>query len=239
MISQSVVKKLATKFQTTALNIQREYIQHLFLSYFYKEASTDKILFKGGTALRIIYGSPRFSEDLDFSSTIREKKQIENIVLSTLEAIEREGVETEIRESKETSGGYLSIIDFNIYGEIIGIQLEISQRRKLQLGEVVTIANDFMPSYTIIRLSQQQLISEKILALRMRKKPRDYYDLYYILRAGLLTSGERIVLNEIIKTIPSIDINFELELKRFLPQSHWSVIRDFKNNLIREVRRFI
>ena len=100
MISQSVVKKLATKFQTTEMNIQREYIQHLFLSHFYKEASTDKILFKGGTALRIIYGSPRFSEDLDFSSTIREKKQIENIVLSTLEVIEREGIETEIRESK-------------------------------------------------------------------------------------------------------------------------------------------
>lgn len=239
MISQGVVKKLAIKLQTTELNIRREYIQHLFLSHLYKETSTDKILFKGGTALRIIYGSPRFSEDLDFSSTIKGKKQIENIVLSTLEAIEREGVETEIKESKETSGGYLSIIDSNIHGEIIGIQLEISQRRKLQLGEVVTIANDFIPSYTIVRLSQQQLISEKILALRVRKKPRDYYDLYYILRAGLLTSSERTVLNEIIKTIPSVDINFELELKRFLPQSHWPIIRDFKNNFVREMRRFI
>lgn len=34
---------------------------------FYQEKEAEAILFKGGTALRLIYQSPRFSEDLDFS----------------------------------------------------------------------------------------------------------------------------------------------------------------------------
>lgn len=68
MISSDFVKRLATQTQTTELNILREYLQHLFLSYFYKRKDSEKVLFKGGTALKFIYGSPRFSEDLDFSA---------------------------------------------------------------------------------------------------------------------------------------------------------------------------
>jgi len=37
---------------------------------------SQKLVFKGGTALRLAYGSPRFSDDLDFSElkTIELKK---------------------------------------------------------------------------------------------------------------------------------------------------------------------
>ncbi|MBI3335601.1 MAG: nucleotidyl transferase AbiEii/AbiGii toxin family protein [Candidatus Portnoybacteria bacterium] len=70
MISQDTITKFADRYQTTELTIRREYLQHLFLSYFYKQGNTDNIYFKGGTALRFIYKSPRFSEDLDFSSSL-------------------------------------------------------------------------------------------------------------------------------------------------------------------------
>lgn len=72
MIADHVLKSLATKFQTTELNVRREYCQHLFLSYFYQQPLTDHIYFKGGTALRTLYNSPRFSEDLDFSASITD-----------------------------------------------------------------------------------------------------------------------------------------------------------------------
>ena len=48
-------------------NIVREYFQNVFLAKLYTLSEAEKMLFKGGTALRILYGSPRFSEDLDFS----------------------------------------------------------------------------------------------------------------------------------------------------------------------------
>lgn len=70
MLTQNYIKELATRKQTTELNIRREYLQHLFLSYFYQQPKTESVFFKGGTALRILYGSPRFSLDLDFSSSL-------------------------------------------------------------------------------------------------------------------------------------------------------------------------
>ena len=67
MITQDAIKKLAIQYRTSEFpNIVREYFQHLFLSQLYRMEKADSLLFKGGTALKIIYGSPRFSEDLDF-----------------------------------------------------------------------------------------------------------------------------------------------------------------------------
>ena len=68
MIAKESIKKLSLLLRTAEFpNVVREYFQHLFLSYLYSLEGSEKMLFKGGTALRIIYGSMRFSEDLDFS----------------------------------------------------------------------------------------------------------------------------------------------------------------------------
>jgi predicted nucleotidyltransferase component of viral defense system len=112
MISADVITKLSRKYQTTELNVRREYVQHLFLAYFYQQPQAKAIFFKGGTALRIVYGSPRFSEDLDFSSTLHSREEIEEAVLHTLHAVEREGIKTDISESKDTSGGFWPL--FNV-----------------------------------------------------------------------------------------------------------------------------
>ena len=83
MISKEQFRKLTVKYQTTEWNTAREYLQHIFLSYFYELSQSGGIYFKGGTALKLIYGSPRFSEDLDFSSnqttlTLEDIRQIFN-----------------------------------------------------------------------------------------------------------------------------------------------------------------
>jgi len=49
------------------LNLAREYLQHYVLYLMYREKIYLDQAFLGGTALRIIYGTRRFSEDLDFS----------------------------------------------------------------------------------------------------------------------------------------------------------------------------
>ncbi len=133
MLSQNTIQTIAKKLQTTQLNIRREYVQHLFLSYLYKEDQADNLLFKGGTAFRIIYNSPRFSEDLDFSTSIRDIQQIENMIGAALEEIEREGVQTEIVESKKTTGGYLGIAAFRLQEDVLDVQLEISQRKDVKI----------------------------------------------------------------------------------------------------------
>lgn len=240
MITAEQIKKLAIKYQTTQLNVEKEYFQHLFLSYFYQQPQAEKIYFKGGTALRIIYDSPRFSEDLDFSAKKMNTKDIEQAIVNTLNEIEKENIDVSIKEAKTTSGGYLAKIAFEAGGmHSVLVEIEISLRQVEAAGEVVSINNDFAPPYTIFSLSLGQLVDEKIQALLYRKKPRDFYDLYFILRSNLLPATKKGILSKALKTLKQTDINFEKELKQFLPKTHWALIRDFKHALEREIQKFI
>jgi len=236
MISNQFIKDFSTKYQTSDLNVRREYIQHLFLSYFYRHPKSSKIYFKGGTALRIIYRSPRFSEDLDFSLSEVTIDQIEDIVIDTIREIEREGIKIDIKESKKTTGGYLAIISFSLQGQKIDIKLEISQRKEKNIGEIITIINDYIPPYNMTAITKELLVAGKIHALLERQKARDFYDLYYFLRANLISVNEKNILPKVLALLSNNNIQFNKELKIFLPKSHWGIIKDFKKILAQEIR---
>lgn len=233
MLAQDEIKRLALKLQTTELNIRREFVQHQFLRFFYQQAKASEIFFKGGTALRIIYQSPRFSEDLDFDSKLN-LSELESVIESTLELLAMDGTKSEILESKMTSGGYLGIITL----DDLKTSLEISNRKN-SIGEPNTIVSDFTLPYTLISLKKESLVSEKIDALITRQKPRDFYDLYFMLRSNLLSRKQKERALESISLIKTININFEKELKIFLPKSHWPVIADFKSLLLKEIGLYI
>lgn len=239
MIADSVIQYLSHKLQTTDLNIRREYLQTIFLSHFYRNPDSDKIYFKGGTALRLIYKSPRFSEDLDFSSTTTTINKIEDIIIETAGEIEREGIAVEIGESKKTTGGYLAIINFLLHSREIAIKFEVSQRKERNIGETVVLSSDYMPPYSLVAIKKGQLIQGKIHALLERHKARDFYDLYFILRAYLLPASEKDVLKKVLILLDKYNIQFAKELKAFLPKSHWGIIKDFKKSLKEEIRRVI
>lgn len=239
MISAKNIQSLSTKFQTTEQNVNREYIQHLFLSIFYQQSDSYNILFKGGTALRIAFNSPRFSEDLDFSTQIFNTKLIENTIISTLNTIELLGIKTNIIESKETTGRYFSDIEFRLNDTNIPILLQFSKRKKNDTNEIITISNDFIPPYTISLLSREQLFEEKIQALLTRSKPRDFYDIYFIIRTNLISQKQKKHLSKIATKLKSAKINFDFELKQFLPKNHWTITKNFKHNLNLELSKFI
>ena len=49
-------------------NILREYLQYKILDIIFNSRLAPKLSFLGGTALRIVHGNNRFSEDLDFDN---------------------------------------------------------------------------------------------------------------------------------------------------------------------------
>jgi len=250
MISNETLEKLVRQYQTGIFpNIVREYFQHVFLSELYKLPETEKILFKGGTALRIIYGSPRFSEDLDFSlfgiKPTDVKRFVEGLFENVLVIIERTGIHVELSgKSDATSGGYFGAATFKILDyQPVGVEINVSARNGREInGEVDSVANDFVPTYTLVHLPQNELIDEKIFdALLKRKKPRDFYDLYFIMRKGMLSPDQKRRLaglkTEIITDAKSI--NFRGELGAFLPTDQQAIIRDFNRALEAELNRQI
>lgn len=238
MLEKKQIIDLSVKMQTTELNIIREYLQHRFLSFFYKREKSREIYFKGGTALRIIYNSPRFSEDLDFTSGKVKISEIEDLIVDTLGDLLREGLVGEIKESKKTSGGFLALIDFKIYNYNLALRIEISAREKGHnvKGEFAQINSALSPVYILWHLATEQLIHEKIQATLTRAKPRDFYDIYFLLRSRLINPSEKNLLKKIPKILGEVDINFSRELKEFLPLSLYPVIKNFKEALLRELR---
>jgi len=240
MMTVETIQKLATQHQTTAINIAREYCQHLFLSAFYQRHAADRVLFKGGTALRILYGSPRFSEDLDFSGFGIRKPAIEELITESLSAVERVGVSIDIEEAKATSGGYLGIIHNRFGDYCVEIRLEISLRdRGAVKPEMALIAGDFLPAYTLLHLPQDLLVEEKLKALLDRAKPRDFYDLYFILRKGLLPQKRRHLLAEVLARLKQVKSGSLQELKLFLPRDQQALAKDFQRTLERELKRYV
>lgn len=239
MISRETITEAATRYHTRDFNIAREYVQHVFLNYLYKKADSERLLFKGGTALRIIYKSPRFSEDLDYSSFGLNAAQIENLFLSTLADLERFGLSIALHEkSHETSGGYYGEAKFNIYEHAVALEINVNAKPgDTIVGEYKLIHGDFAPNYGLQMLPETILVQEKIQALMTRKKPRDFYDLYFMLRTGLVSPERREILRQTLPTIEATDIDFRQELEVFLPQDHQAIIRDFKQNLLSEVKR--
>lgn len=248
MISIENMEKLAKQYQTSVFpNIIREYFQHIFLSELYKLPETEKLLFKGGTALRIIYGSPRFSEDLDFSlfGVLHNETKIfiEDLFIKVLTEMERVGIKVEIGEkSNTTSGGYFGVATFKLFDyQLIGVEINISERNGRNVkGEIDSVTNNFTTAYNLVHLPQEELVGEKIFsALVERKKPRDFYDLYFIMRKGMLSSEQKKKLSEIKDNIVNWagQIDFRAELGAFLPTDQQSIIRDFPRALEAELNR--
>lgn len=240
MLAQTTLQQFTKESQTDFENILREYLQHLFLSYFYQNDKSDQILFKGGTALRIVLSSPRFSEDLDFTGINISNQKIENIIANTLANIEKSGINVDISESKQTSGGFLAIITFDIFNLKPKIRIEISLRKgKLIKGEPVVVQNIFLPSYTLVQMPLVNLIDEKIVALVARQKPRDFYDYYFLLSNNYPQVKEKENLEKVLKLLKTSKINFKSELRKFLPISHYLYLKNFKEALEQKIKNFL
>lgn len=240
MLSIKNLEKYTNQFQTSIDNIVREYCQHLFLSYLYQEPGSEKLLFKGGTALRIVFESPRFSEDLDFSGFNIRYTEIEKILTNTLSNMEKGGLMIDITESKQTSGGYLAILIFKIEEYITKIQIEISLRGgKQMVGTRTIIRNDFIPAYTLVHLPTDDLVGQKIEALLDRKKPRDFFDYYYLLSGNHAIAKNKKNLQTIIVLLEQSKIDFRNELRRFLPASQARHMKDFRKILIDKINTYI
>ncbi|MFA6549354.1 MAG: nucleotidyl transferase AbiEii/AbiGii toxin family protein, partial [Candidatus Margulisiibacteriota bacterium] len=65
-MDESLLNNLAHKLKIAPLSIIREELEMLLLLNIAEEPFAKNLIFYGGTALRLAYNCPRFSEDLDF-----------------------------------------------------------------------------------------------------------------------------------------------------------------------------
>lgn len=240
MLSRDNLEKFTKQQQTSVQNVVREYCQHLFLSFLYQNPGSEKMLFKGGTALRMILKSPRFSEDLDFTGVNVTHREIEGIFTNTLANIEKTGMVVHVTEATKTTGGYLGIATFEAYDMKTNVQIEVSLRRGKTFKKTrALIASDYIPAYTLVHLSLDGIIQGKLEALMDRHKPRDFYDYFFLLSGNHPEARTKENLQKALKLLQKENTNFQTELKKFLPASQAMHLRDFKEILERKILAYL
>ncbi len=236
MLSLESLKTLATKWQTHPVNVSREYVQHVFLSCLYRLPESDALAFKGGTALRLLYGSPRFSEDLDFTGGLKIF-HLQKLLKRAGELVREEALPLETLESKPTSGGCLALYSCQIHGDRVQLELNVSLRSKART-EPVLVATPLYPAYQCLSLPAGELVKEKIEALFSRKKARDFFDLYFVIRQRLGMEAVIPHKKKLIDVVKHLDAGtLQRELKIFLPVSHHKTIANLPQALSMELNR--
>ena len=77
--------------------ILREYLQYKILQNIFDSMYGKSLCFLGGTALRIVHNSTRFSEDLDFDNFGLSVADFDGLIQEIKKKLELEGYEVEIR----------------------------------------------------------------------------------------------------------------------------------------------
>ena len=184
-------KNLASYKEITGFSlgqIEKDYLQHIFLLYFYKKIK-DELVFKGGTALQKTYGLNRFSEDLDF--TMKFDMDIELVLKTVLTNMNIFGCESSTKKKKGDDIGDKYVI--KIKGPLFDgaeqshayIRLDISKREKvvlpLKINTITPIYAD-LPPYTVPIMAPSEIMAEKIRAILTRNNARDIYDLWFLIQ---------------------------------------------------------
>jgi len=190
MMLKPELQKYCQKLGFNLGQAEIDYLQHLFLS-FLSHYSAEPLIFKGGTALQKGYGLPRFSIDLDFTAT--NKKSFVELIKTISKEIEHFGYSTKIEEVKTIGETFILRISGPLSGaspmSIASLRIEISLRESLLLEplkiDVNPIYHDLKP-YTIIVMAEKEILAEKIRAIMTRNKPRDVFDLYFLLNKGII-----------------------------------------------------
>ncbi len=171
-------------------HLLREYLQYKILEIIFISEYAAKLSFLGGTALRIVYGNTRFSEDLDFDNFGLRGEEFDGLAQKVRAKLELEGLKVEV--DTVAKGAYRCRVRLP---EILFInELSPHQEEKI-LIQIDSAAHHFtyQPDKKILNkfdvLSEifvtppDILLSQKIHAAvsRKRTKGRDFYDILFLL----------------------------------------------------------
>lgn len=250
MITKEQVITLSKKYKINESVVFREYLQVLFLSKFYNFPKSQKVFFKGGTALHLIYKAPRFSEDLDFTCELTESDFFSLINRVFAELTKEADVKF---KERETIAGkrFLLTAERSVLPDKTFVNLDFSFREKVICPQKSIIETDYPVLFTsfVYHLSLSEIWAEKIRAVMTRKKGRDLYDLWYLstkktaadndlIKKKLKYYGlEKIRKAEIINRINQFpEKDFVLDMRPFVPTNEreklpalFSYIKDYLN----------
>jgi len=243
LIDQIELRKIAAKFGLPSAVIEKDYVITKFLFLLYQNELKNVVALKGGTAIKKVFLIDfRFSEDLDFTSL---KKTNFNDYIQEI-CLNSKDIHFEIKEFSKFAKSFKCRIMYN--GPLnfpSSFYIDISMRENLKLNpklsDVIHIFPDIQ-KFTILTMQLEEIWAEKCRAAYMRKKSRDFFDLYQLGINFDIKKNKEIIkelffekLNSLgLKYKPKPDLIERLDFKEI----QFLIPKQFKINL-EEIKSFL
>jgi len=215
-MEQSIAEQKARELKIDKTQVVREHWELIVLKGLYESPFGRYLIFKGGTALRLTFGSPRFSEDLDFSLTKDTLKgKFSTLVKKILSPFSALSI-TDLVEKYYTYLAEIKVTQ-NYLPFPFRIKIEISKREvKDYQWELKLLSSPATVIQVVGQVaSLQQIYKDKLACLKGRAKPKDLFDLWYI--------SEKLKIPYTPKKISSKK-EFVRDLRKYLPMDFWQAI---------------
>lgn len=200
--------------------ILREEAEMEILAELAKNKLSAQLVFYGGTALRLVYGSPRFSEDIDLLVIKKASfSEFKNFAVALIKKHTNWKLK-DIKNKRQTMFALIGVSDDKLKHPFsIKIEAHKPARKVNMETELALIKSPLSvvePLLLVPTLKELKRLKE--LALKKRKKSRDIFDLWYIARS----LRENFILPE--KMPAYFKREFKNELQVFLPKKYYPVI---------------
>jgi len=222
-MDRQLADNLSRQLRISPDHIVREEHEMLILQAFLEERAGRALVFKGGTALRLAYGSPRYSDDLDFSLTA---PLAEADFIRAAEAVATKLPRAALREA--LSKYFTLLAEYRIREPYLprpfSVKLEVSTRSETWVpGRDFALRLLTSPSTPVTVLAQvatlERMRADKQAALAARRQPRDLYDLWFIAQK---------LRQPFVADLAGIDrAAIRRDLRKYLPTHHWPVIEEW------------
>ncbi len=171
------------------LNLLREYLQAFVLRSLHESEAFVRLSFVGGTALRLLFNLPRFSEDLDFCLDDSEGYEPVRWMKKLKRDMKLAGFDVTLRwqQRKTIHVAWVGVAELmqdaglaDVPEQKLSIRLEIDTRPPAGAVSATQIVTRHM-MFTVRHYDLPSLMARKIHALFARRYPkgRDWYDLLW------------------------------------------------------------
>lgn len=166
-----------------------EYLQYEILDSLFKQKGSEFLSFIGGTSIRLVYGSTRFSEDLDFDNFGLSFSEFDSLLKKVMLDMENKGFSVEFRLVEK--GAYHCYIKFpeilkdselpHENKEKILIRVDAVRKEKFFTPKQF-ILDGFDVYRSILTNPIEIILAQKIITIieRKREKGRDIYDASFL-----------------------------------------------------------
>lgn len=226
--------------KTTPKQILREDMQKTILTSFSQEGFFEKIVFQGGTALRLFYNNPRFSEGIDLVYRKDIKKTTINIASLKIKKFIEENYSflNNIKFTSQKDDQYINRTNLKTYGDNPSQNIQIN----IELAKVPSYHNqprilEFPPLNPAVRVEEEkEILADKITALGCRSyiKGRDLWDIYFLIKEKNLSISWDLVQKKVK------DYNFSTEhFNNRLKEKKEEIKKNGEKVLSNELKRFL